>query len=152
MNWNSDWTNCASIVHLAVTWYLVGLIWVIQRVQYPAMEFVDPEPARAMAAEKQHCERIFWVVGPMMLIEGALATWLLLVGLQSGQWLLPVCGICLSFVIWLSTAVVQMPLHDRMLRGQDRGAQRRLVSTNWLRTVCWSARGLIALAMVMSGF
>jgi len=52
-------------------------------------------------------------------------------------------------VIWASTAMVQMPLHDRILKGPDTHAQRRLVSTNWIRTVAWTLRGAIALAMVV---
>ena len=151
MDWNADWTQHAPVVHLAVTWYLVGLIWVVQRVQYPAMAFVDPAPDRAVVAEKQHCDRIFWVVGPMMLIEGMLAAWLLLEGIESGQWFLPAIGSVLLLAIWLSTALVQMPLHDRMLQGPDAAAQRRLVRTNWIRTVAWTLRGAIALAIVLRG-
>ena len=45
--------------------------------------------------------------------------------------------------------MLQMPLHDRILKGPDTHAQRRLVSTNWIRTVAWSLRGAIALAMVV---
>jgi len=149
MGLDSDWTQHALVLHLAVTWYLVGLIWVIQRVQYPAMEYVDPEPDRARVAEKQHCDRIFWVVGPMMLLEGSLAGWLLLVSFETGAWQLPSLGMFLLVVTWASTAMVQMPLHDRILKGPDTHAQRRLVSTNWIRTVAWSLRGAIALAMVV---
>lgn len=138
------------LIHLAVTWYLVGLIWVIQRVQYPAMEFVDPDPERASVAEKQHCDRIFWVVGPMMLLEGVLAGWLLVVGITTGAWLLPSLGMLLLVVIWASTARVQMPLHDRLLRGPDPQAQRELVRTNWIRAIAWTMRGLVALAMALS--
>jgi len=137
-------------LHLAVTWYLVGLIWVIQRVQYPAMEFVDPDPVRAAVAEKQHCDRIFWVVGPMMLLEGVLAGWLLVVGIMTGGWMLPGVGLLLLGIIWISTARVQMPLHDRLLRGPDPWAQRALVRTNWIRAIAWTLRGLVALAMVLS--
>ncbi|MFM8400200.1 MAG: hypothetical protein ACKOAH_20410, partial [Pirellula sp.] len=92
---------------------MVGLIWVIQRVAYPAMEYVDPQPQRAVEAEKRHCDRIFLVVGPMMLLEGLLAGWLLLIGIKSGAWPLPAVGLLLLVIIWGSTAFIQMPLHDR---------------------------------------
>lgn len=151
MSWDLVPTQLASILHLAVTWYLVGLIWLVQRVQYPAMEFVDPEPGRSVVAEKQHCDRIFWVVGPMMVAEGFLACQLLLVGFDTGGWLLPTAGLLLLAVIWISTVVLQMPLHSRMLKGPDPEAQKRLVATNWIRTIAWSLRGLIALAIVIQG-
>lgn len=135
--------------HLAVTCYLVGLIWTIQRVHYPSMAFNDPEPNRAIQAEKQHCDRIFWIVGPAMLIEGALATMLLVASLQTTRWLLPGLGMLLLLCIWLSTALIQMPIHDQLLLTPNRLAQERLVRTNWIRTVAWSLRGLLAVWLVL---
>lgn len=148
MDFLTGWAGCIPILHLAVTWYLVGLIWVVQRIVYPAMEYVDPAPDRSVVAERQHCDRMGFVVGPMMLAEGALASWMLLDGISVGRWGLPGLGAVLLLVIWLSTAFIQMPLHSTMLQGPDRIAQRRLVATNWIRTISWSLRGLIALYLV----
>ena len=148
MDLSIGWTGWVPILHLAVTWYLVGLIWVVQRIVYPAMEYVDPAPDRAVVAERQHCDRMSLVVGPMMLAEGALSSWLLLDGISTGRWVLPAVGVVLLMVIWLSTAMIQMPLHARMLQGPDPKVQGRLVATNWIRTFSWSLRGLIALLLV----
>lgn len=57
-------------------------------------------------------------------------------------------GMFLLVVIWVSTAVVQVPLHKLLARGFDLRAYRRLVVTNWLRTIAWSLRGLLIMAMV----
>jgi hypothetical protein len=89
-----------------------------------------------------------FVVGPMMLAEGVLASWMLLDGIGVGRWFVPGVGVVLLLVIWLSTAFIQMPLHSRMLQGPEPKAQRRLVATNWIRTMSWSLRGLIALYLV----
>lgn len=148
MDFLTGWASCIPILHLAVTWYLVGLIWVVQRIVYPAMEYVDPAPDRAVAAERRHCDRMGFVVGPMMLAEGVLASWMLLDGIRVGRWFVPGVGVVLLLVIWLSTAFIQMPLHSRMLQGPEPKAQRRLVATNWIRTMSWSLRGLIALYLV----
>jgi hypothetical protein len=51
-------------------------------------------------------------------------------------------------LVWLSTAFVQVPLHARLSAGFDTRAHRRLVATNWVRTLSWTARGLLALWMV----
>jgi hypothetical protein len=147
MIWDTPWIDYAQLLHLAVTWYLVGLIWVIQRVAYPAMEYVDPQPERAVEAEKRHCDRIFWVVGPLMLLEGVLAGWLLIASIKSGSWLIPGLGIFLLLLLWASTASIQMPLHNRLLRGPDPLSHRKLVQSNWIRTIAWTLRGILALVM-----
>ena len=48
-------------------------------------------------------------------------------------------------LVWLSTAAWQAPDHRRLLGGFDPATHRHLVATNWVRTVGWSARGVIAL-------
>jgi len=42
-----------------------------------------------------------------------------------------------------STALVQVPLHSRLAREHDREVARRLVTSNWVRTIAWTLRGLI---------
>lgn len=51
----------------------------------------------------------------------------------------------LVLAIWVSTFVVQVPLHGRLVRGFEISVHRRLVRTNWLRTAVWSVRGVLAL-------
>jgi hypothetical protein len=49
-------------------------------------------------------------------------------------------------VIWLSTALLQVPRHRALEAGFDPAAHRALVATNWIRTVAWTARGFLLLA------
>jgi hypothetical protein len=49
-------------------------------------------------------------------------------------------------VNWLSTAIVQVPLHRRLEQGFEAGAHGRLVATNWVRTGAWTARGVLVAA------
>jgi hypothetical protein len=51
-------------------------------------------------------------------------------------------------VIWLSTAFLQSPLHTTLGRGFDPRAHRFLVTSNWVRTVLWSLRGLVVLRIL----
>ncbi len=57
-------------------------------------------------------------------------------------------GFVLLAVVWLSTALLQVPRHTTLGSGFDAAAHRFLVASNWLRTVCWSAHGLLVLWMV----
>ena len=57
-------------------------------------------------------------------------------------------GLALVVVVWLSTALLQVPRHTNLGSGFDRRAWSRLMLSNWVRTVAWSARGVLVLWMV----
>jgi hypothetical protein len=132
--------------HLAATLFMTGLIWFVQVVHYPL--FAGTGGAEFADYERRHTDLTTWVVGPPMLIEGATA--MLLFWYRPARvaaWQLWV-GVALLVVIWLSTALVQVPCHEALSRGFDSLVHQRLVQTNWLRTAAWSLRGLLALWMV----
>jgi hypothetical protein len=49
----------------------------------------------------------------------------------------------------LSTAGVQVPCHKQLSNRFSPQAVTRLVATNWIRTVAWTLRGLIALVLLI---
>lgn len=134
------------LLHAAATLALTGLIWFVQLVHYPLFRFAAIDRFRDFAAA--HQQRTSWVVMPLMLIE--LATALLLVfTADPGARTLAIVGLVLLAVIWLSTALLQVPLHRRLSDGFDADAADRLVRTNWIRTVAWSARAVVALLLLL---
>ena len=137
--------NLNLLAHLGSTLYMVGLIWFVQRVHYPLFSGVGPDGFAAYAQE--HVERTGPVVGPAMLIEAGTALVLCVAppaGVGLGARLL---GVALLAVVWLSTWGLQVPRHRDLAAGFDASPHRRLVGTNWIRTVAWSARGLLVLWM-----
>lgn len=117
---------------------MLGVIWVIQWVHYPSMAYVDP--GRFEDAHRQHTARITHIVLPAMGLElvAALAAPLL----EPALWRSPlylVAGLALA-AAWISTAVVQVPLHARLAEGFSPEHVARLVWTNWIRTAAWSLR------------
>lgn len=54
-------------------------------------------------------------------------------------------GLALVAVIWLSTALLQVPCHELLCVGFDPAVHQRLVWTNWIRTAAWSLRGFLVL-------
>ena len=134
------------LIHLAATWWMVGLIWFVQVVHYPLFAGVAAE--RFAAYETAHQQRTSWVVGPPMLTELA-ATIVLLVHRPAGVGVVaPWLGAGLLAAIWLSTALVQMRQHRGLSEGFDGRLHRQLVGWNWPRTILWTARGVVAAAMV----
>lgn len=132
------------LLNLASTLYLVGLIWTVQSVHYKLFDRVGPEAF--VRYEADHNQLITPIVGPVMLIE--LATSLLLVFGYSPPWLprwVAIAGLVAVGMIWASTIFLQVPCHNRLLSGFDQATYLRLVNTNWIRTLLWSARGAVLL-------
>jgi hypothetical protein len=136
------------IVHFAATWYLVGLCWLVQRVQYPLMQGVGSE--HFAAYEAAHVARIGPVVAPMMLLELATAVFLWRWGGVPYRRPGFVVAMGLLGVVWISTFLIQVPLHDVLRGGFDAEVHARLVWTNWIRTLAWSARGLLLCGLMAS--
>lgn len=124
-----------------------GLIWFVQTVHYPLFAAVGPE--RFAEYERAHASRTAPVVGPPMLIEAATALALPVVPLPHVSPVAPWLGLAVLVLIWLSTFFVQVPRHRELASGFEAGSHRRLVVTNWVRTVAWSARAVLGLWMMV---
>lgn len=135
------------LLHAASTWAMVGLIWFVQVVHYPLMQGFDaatfPRWARA------HQTRTTFIVGPFMLVEAASALLLASTSeLAPAARVLTWIGIGLLALIWISTFFVQVPLHAALDKGFNRRAWHRLVATNWIRTIGWTVRGVLAVVVL----
>lgn len=134
------------LVQLAATWAMVGVIWMVQLVQYPLFAHAGASDFARFHAG--HSVRITWVVAPLMALELATAAWLVV---ARPAWIPAVeaqAGLALAVGTWASTGLVQVPQHARLACGFDGGVHRRLVAGNWLRTLLWSLRGALVLAWV----
>lgn len=130
------------LVHAGATVAMAGLVWFVQLVHYPLFAHVGRDGFARY--ELEHTRRTTWLVAPLMLVEAATALALLAADPSA----LTVAGAALLGVVWLSTALVQVPLHGRLERGFDAGAHRRLVRSNAVRTSAWTGRAAIALALL----
>jgi hypothetical protein len=133
----------ALLAQLATTLPLVGLIWMVQVVAYPLF-------ARAGAAgfpgyHAAHSAWIGLVVGPLMVGELLAAGLFLLERPAFVPGWLPWAGVTLVLAAWATTAFVSVPMHGVLARGFDAHAHAVLVSTNWIRTAAWTARGAMLL-------
>jgi hypothetical protein len=133
------------IAHLVGTLGMFGVILVVQLVHYPLMAKVGWEGAADYA--KSHTDRMGLVVGPLMLPEMAAAIWLALLPPSPELGTVARAGLAVLVGIWLVTATVSVPCHTRLAQGWNAVAHRRLVLTNWLRTLGWMLRVPIALML-----
>jgi hypothetical protein len=138
-------------LHAFATVALVGLIWTIQLVHYPLFAAVGREGFPAY--EAAHARRITPLVGTLMLVELLTAALLVVPGLVALPDWMPAwiawAGLGLVGTAWATTAFVSIPCHAILARGFDAAAHRRLVATNWIRTIAWTLRGFLATAMLL---
>lgn len=128
------------------TLFMVGLIWFVQIVHYPLFSGVGVESFASY--ETDHNRLTSWVVVPPMLLECCTAILLL--------WFRPACispqwvyaGLGLLVIVWASTFLLQVPQHVKLLQGFDAAAHTKLVASNWVRTIAWSARGALVCFMI----
>lgn len=129
---------------LSLTLPLVGLIWFVQVVHYPLLR--EGGSDSFVRAHRTHTVRTAWIVGPLMVGELVVSMLLVVYGDERILGLARI-GLALVGVVWLSTFLVQVPLHERLSRGWDARAHSALVRSNWLRTGTWTVRGAIALLL-----
>jgi hypothetical protein len=143
------------LVHAGATWLMVGLIWFVQLVHYPLMGIIGGCPtATWQAFALAHQRRTTWIVAPTMFVEAGCVLALIVVSFGAFQShdvpsrSLSLAGLALLGVAWATTFFAHVPLHARLGRRFDARDHARLVSLNWIRTSAWSARGLLALALL----
>ena len=124
-----------ALANLAVSWGLMLLIWLVQIIIYPTFARIPADRFRQY--HRWYVKRIGLIVAPMMLIEAVgLVLWLF----SDRFWLPGVIAALLVVVVWLSTFAIQVPLHKHLALGKDEAAIRRLVNSNWIRTIAWSIK------------
>lgn len=126
---------------------LAGLIWFVQVVHYPLFGQVAAADGRAYS--DAHRRRTPLVVIPPMLVEGLTAG---LLAVRPPPGIPPAAawaGFGLVLALWWSTGAVQMPLHTRLGRdGHAPDVVAALVRSNWVRTILWSVRAVLAVWML----
>ena len=133
--------NLVLCLNLLSTLFMVGLIWMVQIVHYPLFANVSAE--NYVEYQQLHERFITPVVGVPMITEIVTAILLLnyLPKGVSAAWVWT--ALILLIAVWLSTALLQIPCHAKLNLAFDADAHRQLVNTNWIRTVCWTLRGLL---------
>ena len=129
------------LIHLVSTAIMVGAIWVIQLVHYPSFYYIDKN--NYMKFQNFHMNRISYIVIPAMTVE--LFSGLLIIYLGLKNDILFMISIIFLISIWLSTALLFTRIHQKLTEGYESLLIKKLVKTNWLRTILWNLRLIILL-------
>jgi hypothetical protein len=126
--------NLLLVLQLFSCFSLTGLIWLVQLVHYPSFTYVEEKGFDQFA--KFHADKISFIVVPLMILDLLSAVML---ASQYG-WL----NVALLVIVFLSTAVWSVPCHKKLqMHGKDLKCIKKLVLTNWPRTIIWTVRSLI---------
>jgi hypothetical protein len=114
---------------------MTGIIWLVQLVHYPM--FLGLDRGSFTHWHEFHSHRISFIVAPLMVFElGASIFSLVKIG-ASG---VSVSLFLLTLCIWAATFFISVPCHTRLEDSFDETVARRLTTTNWIRTILYSAK------------
>lgn len=125
----------ALYIQLIATLMMGGMIWFIQIVHYPLFLKIQNHTEYFVT----HQKRTSLVVIPLMLAEGSSVIALAMMRTSVAD----IMGALLLAIIWISTFLIQVPLHQSLAQKFTQKGARALVRTNWIRTILWSARLIV---------
>jgi hypothetical protein len=140
----ADFSLQLIIFNLVLSWGLLALIWLVQVIIYPGFHQIPS--GSFIDYHRWYVKRISIIVLPLMISELTMTAWWLFDAGSS----VSVISAGLVLIVWLSTFLLQVPIHHRLKFGKEENLIRRLVATNWVRTIAWSLKALlITLAFVV---
>ncbi len=133
-----DHLSQLAVFNIAVSWGLCVLIWLVQVIIYPGFRQI---PSRVFINyHRWYTIRISAIVIPLMCCEMVIVIIWLSLDYYS---LFGLSSAILIAIIWLSTFLLQVPMHRCLQSGKDDVCIRRLVNTNWVRTIAWSLKAIV---------
>jgi len=149
------WIQVALVLNLVATCYMTGVIVFVQIVHYPLFNKVGSDGFATYA--ERHQWLTSWVVGGPMIAEALLAVvFMIWLGTSDGlsrfDGHMVFANVGLALFIFGVTAIFSIPCHAALAIGHDTRVVSRLVWTNWLRTVAWTAKAALAAWMLVHAF
>ena len=129
------------LLNLVLAFIAVGLIWTIQLVHYPSMRFIPKE--RFVEYHNFHSIRISFLAMPLMLTELGTSLMLFYQNYNNAIQTIFLINLVIVVLIWLSTFLIQVPLHNALSKEKRSEKLSKLICTNWIRTILWTARSIL---------
>jgi len=117
---------------------MCGIVWYVQCCHYPLFHQVAATDFAAY--EHSYTTRAGKLIAPIMVLEACAAIAILWRSFTIGFTTTHLTAFALLVAVWLSTFLIQVPLHNRLSITKSSDVINRLLATNWIRTLGWSAR------------
>jgi hypothetical protein len=139
------------VVNLVSCLYMTGVIWLVQCVNYPLAKFISAEDFTPY--QNAHIKAITPVVAPFMIAELASSVALLnLVPYDCTHCALVnnlIIGFWVNVLIWVMTILFSVPLHQKLKFGWNPELHKKLIYSNWVRTLSWSGRAGLLIYLLL---
>ena len=129
------------LLNLVLSFIAAGLIWTIQLVHYPSMKYIPKD--RFPEYHNFHSIRISILAIPLMFVELVTSIILLYQNLNNAIQTIFIVNLILVLMIWLSTFLIQVPLHNVLSKEKNTEKLSKLIFSNWIRTILWTARSIL---------
>ena len=124
---------------IAANIFLLSLILITQFVSYPLFLKVRDEDFTEY--HKRYTFSISIIVVPTMVIELLSSLNFLFYELNT----ISIVNAILVALIWTSTFAIQVPIHNKLSIMYNETNIRRLIKTNWIRTIAWTIKLFVIL-------
>ena len=130
------------IVNLFISSFMLGLILVTQIVSYPL--FLKVEVSNFSIFHDDYVNRISFIAVPVMLGELFISA---LVYFYFNTYLGFIILLS-TILIFISTFIIQVPLHNKLKLANNRKHIIKLVNTNWIRTFLWLVKSIFSILII----
>ena len=130
------------VLNFFISGFMLGLIFVTQIVSYPLFSKVEMNIFTSY--HDDYVKRISFIAVPVMLSE-LFVSILVCYYLQS---MLSFLLLIIMGLIFLSTFLIQVPIHEKIKFGGRRFLFKRLVDTNWIRTFGWFVKSIVSFLII----
>lgn len=129
-----------SLIKLLSDFGLLILIWMVQIIIYPSFHYYSTKDL--LIWHSKYTNLITFIVLPLMFIQLVSTGFLTF---KTGNTLL-IIQLILIILIWLSTFMQAVPLHNKIALNDDLiNSITQLVKVNWIRTILWTLVFLLSI-------
>ena len=134
--------NTLILINIFISSFMLGLILVTQIVSYPL--FLKIKHSNFPDYHLYYTKKISIIAAPMMVLEFLIAANLMIV-MKS---YISIIIFLLILLIFFSTFFIQVPIHNKITLKADDSLSKKLVRTNWIRTVLWLLKCIFSFSLL----
>ena len=135
--------NHISIINLFISSFMLGLITVTQFVSYPL--FSKVKLSNFTFYHYHYTNNISFIAAPAMIAELAIAI-IIFLNIQS---LLSSLNLLIIVILFISTFLIQVPIHNKLKSQGNIVLFKKLVLSNIIRTILWLSKCIVSIIIIV---
>jgi len=136
------------LTNVVSTLMMTGIMWFVHLIHYPILSYVNQ--ADLAEYESQHVKHTMKWALLILIVELVSAALLIWFRPEDIGMLQVIVGLSLLVPIWIVTWAGCVPGHCKLETGYNDVALRKLLKNNFIRTLCWTARTVVIIWMLVS--